>query len=1041
MSKQRFLGGLLGASPVRDGSFTDGSSSVAFGKWDQTASWSGATFTGDYRVDHATGSSTTYRTSVIDAVLGPTDKVYIEVTANSLACYFGLCVDGSVPTTSYLGSNSTSWAHQNGDRWYHNAGSVGTRTQYSISSSNVLMYAIDRNTGHMWAGLNGTWHRDPLTQTGNLTGITTTGDMRFGYSNNSTRYSVINTGDNVNFNGQFSTPATIYSDEDGNGEFRYEVPTGFKALATITNTTTDRTTSNLGILSLDEAGPETNEGTAVAGDANWDDVSLLIRGNTIADSSGNSLLVTADGATANAAQTKFGNGSMSFDGVDDTVGVANSTALDLSSGDFTIECWCYHSGQMPPNVGLFGKRATGGSYGPFTVTGENNTDATKALRFFGDTGSGGSPWAIGITGTTDFPINQWVHFAVTRSGNVYTMWQNGASIGTTTVSGSLMTNSDQVTLGLDSTTGATNYWDGYIEDFRITKGVARDIAADWTAGVYNSALEGAPVAGKQLTQLNWGGIRGRDVLTAGTAASGDANWSGVELLLDFEGQSVTDHSGNATNLSVGNGSNTSGGTAVFGSGTNAKNGSYSFNSSGTGTANPYIALTDPALGTGEFTLECWLKVSSASSYANLMTNEQQGSSPGYGFSWQLKGTSGGMLLWNQWANKITGTTNVVDGNWHHVAITRNSANEVTLWVDGQKDHTNTVTDSGSYSITNSGTNPFLIGHNLFHANRHVAGYIDDVRITKGVCRYNDTANGFTPPSALPQGAAVAASDPSLANTGILSLSELLQASYGPTGLSADILVVGGGAGGSETSSGVSMGNGGSGGAVTLASAYDLGTSAITISVGAGGTAAQDSGYDDDGGAGGQSAFGAITASGAPLNTRGVTAQQTSFTTYGGSTTNYTTSETGSGVQGASPYDGLNGAGAGGNASSTAGGDGYLWSVTNARYGAGGGAYKFGGASGYSGGSGGGATGGYGTYTSATTATGYGSGGGGGYLTGYPSSGTSGAVLVYLSGTTYTLAEAQAAFTGAGGDVAVSTPAGGGTLITFTGNGDWTPPAA
>lgn len=260
-------------------------------------------------------------------------------------------------------------------------------------------------------------------------------------------------------------------------------------------------------------------------------------------------------------------------------------------------------------------------------------------------------------------------------------------------------------------------------------------------------------------------------------------------------------------------------------------------------------------------------------------------------------------------------------------------------------------------------------------------------------------------------------------------------------LSADILVVGGGAGGSETSSGQAMGNGGSGGAVTLASAYDLGTSAITISVGAGGTAAQDSGYDDDGGAGGQSAFGAITASGAPINTRGVTAQQTSFTAYGGSSTNYTTSETGSGVQGSSPYDGLNGAGAGGNASSTAGGSGYLWSVTNARYGAGGGAYKFGGASGYSGGSGGGATGGYGTYTSAAAASGYGSGGGGGYLTGYPSAGTSGAVLVYLSGTTYTLAEAQAAFTGSSGDVAVSTPAGGGTMITFTGNGDWTPPTA
>ncbi len=27
---------------------------------------------------------------------------------------------------------------------------------------------------------------------------------------------------------------------------------------------------------------------------------------------------------------------------------------------------------------------------------------------------------------------------------------------------------------------------GYIDDVRITKGVARDIAADWTAGVYTA---------------------------------------------------------------------------------------------------------------------------------------------------------------------------------------------------------------------------------------------------------------------------------------------------------------------------------------------------------------------------------------------------------------------------------------------------------------------------------------------------------------------------------------------------------------------------
>ncbi|MGB1142064.1 MAG: glycine-rich domain-containing protein, partial [Halioglobus sp.] len=382
--------------------------------------------------------------------------------------------------------------------------------------------------------------------------------------------------------------------------------------------------------------------------------------------------------------------------------------------------------------------------------------------------------------------------------------------------------------------------------------------------------------------------------------------------------------------------------------------------------------------------------------------------------------------------------------WYHVA-TVFDGNDLVYYVNGNVLLTKS---SHSGSIPSAGYSHVMIG-GYYSTSFLLDGRIEDFRVTKGVAR--DIAADWTAGvynSALPQGAAVAGTT-NVPTTGVLSLAELLQASYGvaaAVSLSADILVVGGGAGGAEADISVTVGNGGSGGAVTLASAYDLGTSAITISVGAGGTAPQDSNYNDPGGAGGQSAFGVITAAGAPENVMFSTAssQQTSFTNYGGSTTTYTTTESGAGTQSGTPYDGLNGAGAGGNATTTAGGNGYLWSVTNTRYGAGGGAARFNNSTRYVGGSGGGGSGGYSSgasYYAATAATGYGSGGGGGYLTGYPSDGTAGVVLVYLSGTTYTLSEAQAAFTGSNSDVAVSTPAGGGTLITFTGNGDWTPPTA
>jgi hypothetical protein len=206
-----------------------------------------------------------------------------------------------------------------------------------------------------------------------------------------------------------------------------------------------------------------------------DDVVLLLDGTSVNDGSTGGLNDATLNGDASANDTTVtdpyggSTGSYEFDGTGDTLTIPNSTDFDFGSGDWTIECWAYHIGQMPANAGLFGKRA-GGAIAPFTVVGENNTDATKALRFYGSTNG---TFNIVIVPTTDFPLDQWVHLAVTRAGNVYTMWQNGVDIGSTTVSGSLMTNTDPVVIGASETIPTTtNYWKGYVKDFRITKGAA-----------------------------------------------------------------------------------------------------------------------------------------------------------------------------------------------------------------------------------------------------------------------------------------------------------------------------------------------------------------------------------------------------------------------------------------------------------------------------------------------------------------------------------------------------------------------------------------
>ena len=134
-----------------------------------------------------------------------------------------------------------------------------------------------------------------------------------------------------------------------------------------------------------------------------------------------------------------------------------------------------------------------------------------------------------------------------------------------------------------------------------------------------------------------------------------------------------------------------------------------------------------------------------------------------------------MRLWLFGGIVFTGTANVRDGNWHHVAITRDSAGLMKMWVDGAVDasvtNQNTFTSNANQYNQNGLLDDMVIGNSKAFNGRQVPGYIDDVRITTGVAR--DIAADWTAGvynSALPQGPAVAAST-NVPTTGVLSLAE------------------------------------------------------------------------------------------------------------------------------------------------------------------------------------------------------------------------------------------------------------------------------
>jgi hypothetical protein len=192
----------------------------------------------------------------------------------------------------------------------------------------------------------------------------------------------------------------------------------------------------------------------------------------LTDSSTNAFTVTNVGTATSTPFNPFtGNyeilsnpGSILFNGTTQYLNTAASTALTLT-GDFTIECWFYDT-NIAANESLYGKRPDSATYGGVSLyhVGDGN------LSFLGTTT--GSTWEIQFNSTIATPANQWHHVAVTRLGNVYTIWVNGQSAGTQTVAGAILANSTiPFTIGAGSQIGTTP-WSGYISNFRVVNGVA-----------------------------------------------------------------------------------------------------------------------------------------------------------------------------------------------------------------------------------------------------------------------------------------------------------------------------------------------------------------------------------------------------------------------------------------------------------------------------------------------------------------------------------------------------------------------------------------
>lgn len=434
--------------------------------------------------------------------------------------------------------------------------------------------------------------------------------------------------------------------------------------------------------------------TVTGGDPYYSAVSLLLSmdgtngSTTFTDSGPNALTITPTGTTISTSQAKYG-ASGYFNGTSAYL-TAASSAITLGTSDFTIEFWIY-----PLDVRTFSlydsrTNETNPNGNGFVI----GTSASQAWVVY--------QAANRIVGPT-VVANQWTHVAVTRSGSSVKMWINGVQVGSTwTTTGSF---SDGATLiGTDYPKNARFVY-GYIDDLRISQ-FARYVS---TFTPPTAALPTTP-----------------------SSTPADPYYGYTSLLLHMDGT-------NASTAFVDSGPNAFTVTAAANaqiSTTQFKYGTASGYFDGTGDSLTIPANTALALGAGDYTIEGWFYSLTSGTSLRGMIDFRTAATGTNGL--MLRENDGGFLVYLNSATLLSTTTGRVANQWQHVALVRKGTT-VTLYVDG-------VSRATATSSTTLTDNIIRISgfvdtqSNLYTYN----GYMDDIRITKGIARY--TAN-FTPPTA------------------------------------------------------------------------------------------------------------------------------------------------------------------------------------------------------------------------------------------------------------------------------------------------------
>ena len=222
-------------------------------------------------------------------------------------------------------------------------------------------------------------------------------------------------------------------------------------------------------------GSADSSGSDAPGDPHYGSVSLLLHcdgtdgSSTILDSSPVPKIPNVGaGARISELQARFGGASLRLSGSSVRLSYENTADLRLHNADFTIEGFIWLD-STNADIQIILGHASSGNQGQFFYVTPNGTGLG-----FTYTMDGWSYSSVTKSGAFPFAANTWYHVAASRQGTTLRLFVDGTQVGAThTVASEWWASSDRIYVGQINVGGYEYPFFGYIDELRVTRGVAR----------------------------------------------------------------------------------------------------------------------------------------------------------------------------------------------------------------------------------------------------------------------------------------------------------------------------------------------------------------------------------------------------------------------------------------------------------------------------------------------------------------------------------------------------------------------------------------